>query len=114
MKNLILLYWGSVFLMYLSQVYYPVKNHLQGRQIGRYHFLREKSDIFMATAIFWLSAFSFLRTSYNDSPLSSKRQKNLCNAAPCYGCRFLTLLVGLLIKNKSKTQRFCPYYFDTG
>lgn len=67
MLKFILLYWGTSFLMYLSQYYYPVKNHLQGRQIGRYHFLRKKSDIFMAISIFWLSAFSFLRTSYNDT-----------------------------------------------
>lgn len=25
MKGLILLYWGTVFLMYLSQTYYPVE-----------------------------------------------------------------------------------------
>ena len=67
MNKLILLYWGSVFLMYLSQVYYPVKNQLQGLQSGRRHFLRRKSDVFVVIAIFWLSAFSFLRTSYNDT-----------------------------------------------
>lgn len=67
MQKLILLYWGCVLLMYLSQLYYPVKNQRQGRQIGRYHFLCEKSDIFLAIAIFWISAFSFLRTSYNDT-----------------------------------------------
>lgn len=67
MRKLILLYWGTVLLMYLSQVYYPVKNQLHGRQAGRYHFLWRKSDIFMVIVIFWLSAFSFLRTSYNDT-----------------------------------------------
>ena len=78
MRKLILLYWGTVLLMYLSQVYYPVENQLHGRQVGRYHFLRKKSDIFTAIVIFWLACFSFLRESYNDSPLSSKRQKNIC------------------------------------
>ena len=80
MEKLLLLYLGCAFLMYLSQLYYPVKYHLQGRQGSRTNFWLEKSDIFMAVAIFWISAFSFLRTSYNDSPLSSKRQKNICMA----------------------------------
>lgn len=67
MEKLLLLYLGCVFLMYLSQLYYPVKYDLQGRQGSRANFLLEKSDIFMAVAIFWISAFSFLRTSYNDT-----------------------------------------------
>lgn len=67
MRQLVLLYWGCVFLMYLSQVYYPVETQLQGHQSGRHHFMWKKSDIFMIVVIFWLSAFSFLRTSYNDT-----------------------------------------------
>ena len=67
MRQLILLYWGCVFLMYLSQVYYPVETQLQGHQSGKHHFMRKKSDIFVIIVIFWLSAFSFLRTSYNDT-----------------------------------------------
>ena len=67
MEKLLLLYLGCVFLMYLSQLYYPVKYHLQGRQGSRANLWLEKSDIFMAVAIFWISAFSFLRTSYNDT-----------------------------------------------
>lgn len=67
MRKLILLYWGCTCLMYLSQVFYPVENQLQRHQTDRYHFLRKKSDIFMVIAIIWLSAFSFLRTSYNDT-----------------------------------------------
>ena len=67
MWQLILLYWGCVFLMYLSQVYYPVETQLQGHQSGKHHFMRKKSDIFVIIVIFWLSAFSFLRTSYNDT-----------------------------------------------
>jgi len=67
MQKLILLYWGTVFLMYLSKTYYPIENPLQGRQSGRHHFMWKKSDIFMIIAIFWLSSFSFLRTFYNDT-----------------------------------------------
>lgn len=67
MKGLILLYWGTVFLMYLSQTYYPVETQLQGRQSKKCHYMRKKSDIFVIIIIFWLSAFSFLRTSYNDT-----------------------------------------------
>ena len=67
MRQLILVYWGCVFLMYLSQVYYPVETQLQGHQSGKHHFMRKKSDIFVIIVIFWLSAFSFLRTSYNDT-----------------------------------------------
>lgn len=67
MQKLILLYWGTVFLMYLSQTYYPVEIQLQGRQSGRHHFMRKKSDIFIIIAIFWLSAFNFLKVTYNDT-----------------------------------------------
>ena len=67
MQKLVLLYWGTIVLMYLSQNYYPVKVQLQRRQSGRHHFIREKSDIFMIIVIFWLSTFSFLRISYNDT-----------------------------------------------
>lgn len=67
MQKLIMLYWGTVFLMYLSQVYYPVRSQIQGSQSGRYHFMRKKTDFFTMVVIFWLSAFSFLRVSYNDT-----------------------------------------------
>ena len=67
MQKLLLLYFGTIFLMYLSQVTNPVRIQLQGYQRGRYHFMLGKSDIFMGIVIFWLSAFSFLRTSYNDA-----------------------------------------------
>lgn len=89
MKGLILLYWGTVFLMYLSQVYHPVENRLDGPQTGRRHFLLRRSDIFMIIVIAWMTCFSFLRTSYNDSPLSSKKQKNNCRQwYPGFGCPF--------------------------
>lgn len=67
MRQLILLYWGCVFLMYLSQVYYPTPAQLEGPQTGRWHFMLRKADIFMIVVIVWMTCFSFLRTSYNDT-----------------------------------------------
>ena len=67
MRQLILLYWGCVFLMYLSQVYYPTSMQLEGPQTGRRHFMLRKADVFMIAVIVWLTCFSFLRTSYNDT-----------------------------------------------
>lgn len=67
MQKLVLLYWGTVFLMYLSQTYYPIDVKLQGGQVGRRHFMWKKSDIFMFIVIFWLICFSFLRENYNDT-----------------------------------------------
>ena len=67
MRQLILLYWGCIFLMYLSQVYYPVSTQLEGPQTGRQHFMLRKADIFIIIVIVWLTCFSFLRTSYNDT-----------------------------------------------
>lgn len=67
MQKLILLYWGTVFLMYLSQEYYPAEVQLRGYSSSRRHFMWKKSDIFMTIVILWLSAFSFLRVSYNDT-----------------------------------------------
>lgn len=65
MKGLLLLFWGTVFLMYLSQVYYPVETSLLNTQ--RKHFTLERSDIFALVVIIWLTCFSFLRTKYNDT-----------------------------------------------
>ncbi len=67
MKGLILLYWGTVFLMYLSQTYYPVETQLDGRQSGKHHFMLRRADIFVIVIIVWMTCFSFLRTSYNDT-----------------------------------------------
>lgn len=67
MRQLILLYWGCVFLMYLSQVYYPTSMQLEGPRTGRRHFMLRKADIFMIVVIVWMTCFSFLRTSYNDT-----------------------------------------------
>ena len=67
MRQLILLYWGCVFLMYLSQVYYPTPAQLEGPQTGRRHFMLRKADIFTIVVIVWMTCFSFLRTGYNDT-----------------------------------------------
>ena len=67
MKGLILLYWGTVFLMYLSQTYYPAETQLDGLQTGKRHFLLRRADIFMIIVITWMTCFSFFRTSYNDT-----------------------------------------------
>lgn len=67
MRQLVLLYWGTVFLMYLSQTYYPVETQLDGRQTGKRHFMLRRADVFMIVTILWLASFSFLRTSYNDT-----------------------------------------------
>lgn len=67
MKGLILLYLGTVFLMYLSQTYYPVETQLDGRQTGKRHFMLRRADMLMIATILWLTSFSFLRTSYNDT-----------------------------------------------
>ena len=64
MKNLILLYLGTVLLMYLSQVCYP--RELPSPDRGKI-FMWQRADIFMVIAIAWLTCFSFLRTSYNDT-----------------------------------------------
>ena len=53
--------------MYLSQVYYPTSAQLEGHQTGRRHFMLRKADIFMIAVIVWMTCFSFLRTSYNDT-----------------------------------------------
>lgn len=67
MQKLILMYWGTVFLMYLSQIYNPVDARLTGPQTGKRHFMWRRSDVFMIMAIFWICSFSFLRTAYNDT-----------------------------------------------
>ena len=55
MKGLILLYWGTVFLMYLSQIYYPVEAQLDGHQTGKHHFMLRRADIFMIIVIAWMT-----------------------------------------------------------
>ena len=65
MEKLILLYWGTVLLMHLSQTYYP-EGDLRNKQ-RKGNFLLDRPDIFLCIAIAWMAAFSFLRTSYNDT-----------------------------------------------
>lgn len=67
MRQLITLYWGCVFLMYLSQLYFPAQPVVDGQQTGRYHFMWQRMDYYMIAVIIWLTCFSFLRTSYNDT-----------------------------------------------
>ena len=67
MRQLILLYWGCVFLMYLSQVYYPETEQIEDAATRKRHFMLRRADIFMIIVIAWMTCFSFLRTSYNDT-----------------------------------------------
>ena len=53
--------------MYLSQTYYPVETQLDGPQTGKRHFMLRRADIFMIVVIAWMTCFSFLRESYNDT-----------------------------------------------
>ncbi len=69
MRQLLLLYAGTILLMYLSQYYYPVDR--QALRYSRRSFLSRRADIFMIACITWMACFMFLRTSYNDSLLSS-------------------------------------------
>ena len=107
MKKLVLLYWGCVFLMYLSQVYYPTEPQHNIHKHGERHFMLRKSDIFMIIVIIWMTCFSFLRTQYNDSPLSSKKQKNNCRQRhPGSGCPFSTLFRVSVRLQQRKTAVF--------
>lgn len=78
MKSLLALYFGTILLAYLSQKYHPVRETLHMR--GSRHFFFARTDVFVVIIIFWLSALSFLRTGYNDSPLSSKIQKIIADS----------------------------------
>lgn len=65
MKQLIILYWGCILLMYLSQAYYPAGDIRNIKRGG--NFMLDRPDVFLMIVIGWLSAFMFLRTSYNDT-----------------------------------------------
>lgn len=67
MKELILLYWGSILLMYLSQIYYPNYSQAVDNRIRNRSFMWRRADIFMILVIAWMTCFSFLRTNYNDT-----------------------------------------------
>lgn len=64
MGKLVLLYFGTIILAYLSQVYYPVR--ADGIP-GEPHFMRDKTDIFCVAVIIWMTLFNGLKTSYNDT-----------------------------------------------
>ncbi len=63
MGKLILLYFGTIILAYLSQVYYPVRVDIPADR----HFMWRGRDVFCLAIIVWMTCFSFLRTSYNDT-----------------------------------------------
>lgn len=63
MKELVLLYIGIYILATLSQSYYPADRFLQTDR----HFLRDRLDIFSFAIVVWMTLFSGLRTSYNDT-----------------------------------------------
>jgi len=65
MKELVFLYIGTIVLAYLSQIYYPAENQFV---IGSpRHFMRRHADLFTIAIIIWMTLFSGLRTSYNDT-----------------------------------------------
>ena len=51
MKELVLLYWGSILLIYLSQIYYPEHKRLEDRHTSRRNFLWGKPDVFLFLVI---------------------------------------------------------------
>lgn len=65
MKQLVILYWGCILLMYLSRVYYPAGDEANISRGG--NFMLDRPDFFLMIIIGWLAAFMFLRTSYNDT-----------------------------------------------
>lgn len=46
MRQPILLYWGCVFLMYLSQVYYPTSMQLEGPQTGCHFHVAQSGRVY--------------------------------------------------------------------
>lgn len=64
MSKLIALYFGTAFLAYLSQTYYPVSER---NRANRRSFLRDKTDAFLIVMIIWMTLFNGLKTSYNDT-----------------------------------------------
>ena len=65
MVKLVILYAGTIFLAWLSQQYNPLS---RDRDIQRdRHFMRDPMDAFTLIIVAWLTLFSGLRTSYNDT-----------------------------------------------
>ncbi len=65
MLKLLMLFFGMILLMYLSNYYYP---QAPGEDPAKQrHFAADRSDLFVGLAIFYLASFMFLRTNYNDT-----------------------------------------------
>lgn len=65
MIGLVALCVGSALLLYLSQCRNPIEAQLE--EVGNRHFFGYRADVFLVIAILWMTCFSFLRTSYNDT-----------------------------------------------
>lgn len=63
MRQLVILYFGTIILALLSQQYAPAYNCIKSDRF----FIRDRSDLFTIAIIIWLSLFSGLRYSYNDT-----------------------------------------------
>lgn len=63
MRQLVILYLGTIILALLSQQYAPAYHHINFDR----SFIRDRSDPFTIAIIIWLSLFSGLRYSYNDT-----------------------------------------------
>lgn len=64
MGKLILLYFGTIILAWMSQRYYPVKEDAIENER---HFMHDKTDIFCVAIIVWLTLFNGLKTYFNDT-----------------------------------------------
>lgn len=64
MVKLILLYFGTIILAYLSQRFCPMRH--DGITEER-HFMHDRTDIFCVAIIIWLTLFNGLKVSYNDT-----------------------------------------------
>lgn len=63
MKELVILYFGTTVLAILSQQFAPLR---QDGSLDR-HFLRDRMDVFTFFIVIWMTLFSGLRISYNDT-----------------------------------------------
>lgn len=64
MKSLTLLLFSVAILAALSHTTYPVNSHTLKKHS---HFMHDRTDLFLVLIIICISAFSFLRESYNDT-----------------------------------------------
>ena len=114
MRQLILLYWGCIFLMYLSQVYYPVSELPEGSQIGKRHFMLRRADIFMIAAIVWMTCFSFLRTILGPPPMLIAQGRNSLYLGYGKDCRKVNLqdvpMEHLVLEEPKAYQEHAVFY----